>query len=126
VSAHDCSDGGLAVALAECCIAGGRGATVALAGPASSARRDALFGEAIGRVVLSLRPEAMSALAEIARRVAVPVQVIGSVGGDRLMISADHAPAGGARRSDAPWLDVAVADLRAAWEGEGGPRDAAR
>ena len=54
-SAHDCSDGGLAVALAECAIAGGLGADCANA--AWDGRRDAaLFGEAGARAVVSLDP----------------------------------------------------------------------
>ncbi|HLJ62034.1 MAG TPA: phosphoribosylformylglycinamidine synthase subunit PurL [bacterium] len=120
-SAHDCSDGGIAVALAECCIAGGRGATVTLAETNGSRPQEVLFGEGIGRIVLSLRPEAMSALAEVARRLTVPVQVIGAAGGDRLVIAGGRSPAepgATALRAGGPWLDVPVADLRAAWEPE--------
>ena len=58
-SAHDCSDGGLSVALAECCISAPdtrRGAVVKL--PLDASRRDALlFGESQSRVVLSVKPE---------------------------------------------------------------------
>ena len=71
-SAHDCSDGGLAVALAESCIAGGLGmkcdAGKALGAilAASGARWDAiLFGEAQSRIVVSLPPERLSALESI-------------------------------------------------------------
>ncbi len=61
VSAHDVSDGGLAVALAECCLAGGLGADVALDGPADDT---ALFGEAPGAgFVVSGSEEAVSAIA---------------------------------------------------------------
>ena len=55
-SAHDCSDGGLAVALAECCIANPesqRGAEVDLSSWAQLPSRAILFGESQGRVVLS-------------------------------------------------------------------------
>src|SRR5205814_8398259 len=48
-SAHDCAEGGLAVALAECCIAGGLGAEVRLPEP----NAETLFGEAPSRVILS-------------------------------------------------------------------------
>ena len=68
-SAHDCSDGGLAVALAESCIAGGLGVRCSAdtaAGAklaASGARWDAiLFGEAQSRIVVSLPPERLGAL----------------------------------------------------------------
>ena len=55
MSAHDCSDGGLAVALAECAVLGGFGfrGEAELAGRADAA----LFGEAQGRIVVSLVPE---------------------------------------------------------------------
>ncbi|MDM7999062.1 MAG: phosphoribosylformylglycinamidine synthase subunit PurL, partial [Dehalococcoidia bacterium] len=53
-SAHDCSDGGLAVALAECCIMGGHGAAVTLR---DKMRTDALlFGESQSRVIISTAP----------------------------------------------------------------------
>src|SRR5690606_1348943 len=55
-SAHDCSEGGLAVALAECCVADRTrpmGAMVDLSAWASLPQRALLFGEAQGRVLLS-------------------------------------------------------------------------
>src|SRR4029078_3510418 len=63
-SAHDCSDGGLAVALAECCVSGphaAHGAVVKLG--LGSLRRDALlFGESQSRIILSTRPDAVESL----------------------------------------------------------------
>jgi len=54
-SAHDCSDGGLAVALAEACLSSGRGATLCLSTPPE--RWDqALFGEGSSRIVVSVTP----------------------------------------------------------------------
>ena len=71
-SAHDCSDGGLAVALAESCIAGGLGVNCGAGKPlgaklaVSGARWDALlFGEAQSRIVVSLPPEQLSALENV-------------------------------------------------------------
>jgi phosphoribosylformylglycinamidine synthase len=90
-SAHDVSDGGLAVALAECCFTGPEpiGADVALA---DTIRADALlFGESTGT---------------LAAEHGVPVRRIGRTGGDRLRI----APGSG----DA-WIDAPVASLRARW-----------
>jgi len=85
-SAHDIAEGGLAVALAECCLAGGRGASVAL--PAGASPAVALFGEASGGFILSA-PQA--ALEELSRR--VPVSVLGTVGGEALTIAiGDRAP----------------------------------
>ena len=107
-SAHDCSDGGLAVALAECCMmhdapAGGRpahvGAAVRVPFPA---RKDlVLFGEDASRIVVSLPHRNVSRLEVIAREAGAPLVTLGAVGGDRLEIQ-------GA-------LSVPVADLARAW-----------
>ncbi|HET7456092.1 MAG TPA: phosphoribosylformylglycinamidine synthase subunit PurL [Gemmatimonadaceae bacterium] len=79
-SAHDCSDGGLGVALAECCIADPErrvGADVDLSPWSGLPLRALLFGEAQGRVVVSTR-EAADVLA-IARRHGVPARHVGAV-----------------------------------------------
>ena len=84
-SAHDCSDGGLAVALAECAIMGGVGVHASLG--AGDGRADALlFGELSSRVVVSTAPGQAAALEGLAARHAVPCQRIGVVGGTRLVI----------------------------------------
>ena len=86
-SAHDCSDGGLAVALAESCIAGGvgfhwagrggegRGRSTLPSSPAPFRGRwdAALFGEAQSRVIVSLRPERLGDLQMLASELEVPV-----------------------------------------------------
>jgi phosphoribosylformylglycinamidine synthase II len=79
-SAHDIAEGGIAVALAESCLAGGIGARVRLEAPLSDAEA-ALFGEAPGGFLLS-GPEA--GLRELGER--VPLQLIGTVGGEALAI----------------------------------------
>jgi phosphoribosylformylglycinamidine synthase subunit PurL len=86
-NAHDIAEGGLVVALAECCIAGGIGARVELP------ERFELFGEAPGTAYLVSGPEA--AVARIGK-------VIGRVGGDRLEVAGR--------------VDVAVSELAEAWE----------
>ncbi len=90
-SAHDCAEGGLAVALAECCITGPRrlGAEVDVPGGARLDER--LFGEAPSRILLSVAPEERARLEQIVREWAVPVTVLGRVGGDRLTIRVDGA-----------------------------------
>jgi phosphoribosylformylglycinamidine synthase subunit PurL len=114
-SAHDCAEGGLAVALAECCIVGGLGARVALS-PGHAERADAvLFGEGVGRVLVSLPAPQLPALLHLADRLNVPTQVLGSVGGDRLVIGADGDAVHG------PWIDASVDDLARAWRREPGP-----
>ncbi len=85
-SAHDCSDGGLAVALAESAIAGEIGASVEAD---FVGRLDAsLFGEAGGRAVVSLASDAADDLQRIACERDLVATRIGTVGGDRLRIGA--------------------------------------
>ena len=78
-SAHDCSDGGLAVALAECCIIGGMGfdGDLTLRGRWDAA----LFGEAQSRIVVSLAEERLPRLRTLAKETNVPVLVLGRSGG---------------------------------------------
>lgn len=117
-SAQDVAAGGLAVALAEAAIFGGRGARVRI-GVANSPAVE-LFGESPSRLVLSCRPKAVAALVGLARSYRLPVEEIGVVGGDRLVVELTGEGATGAaeergsRVADA--LDVAVADLRHVWE----------
>jgi phosphoribosylformylglycinamidine (FGAM) synthase-like enzyme len=84
-SAHDVGEGGIAVALAECCFGGAHlGARVAIEG---DMRRDALlFGESQSRMLLSLRRRNLSRLRDLARRDDMPVQVLGEVRGHSLVI----------------------------------------
>jgi phosphoribosylformylglycinamidine synthase len=80
-SAHDCSDGGLAVALAECCIMNReleRGATIDLSAWSALPERSLLFGEAQGRVIVTTTMP--DTLLRIANDHEVPAHVIGQVG----------------------------------------------
>ncbi|MBH0198566.1 MAG: phosphoribosylformylglycinamidine synthase subunit PurL [Nitrospira sp.] len=110
-SAHDCSDGGLAVALAESAMSGPDrplGAVVTLA--QGRFRKDAvLFGESQSRVVLSAKPAHRQAILDCARRAGVPVAVIGSVTGNRLVISLEG------ERPAAMVINVPVAVLYDRW-----------
>ena len=87
-SAHDCAEGGLAVALAECC-AGGPGpigARVEVPGPAF--RSDALlFGESQSRVLVSAAPDRLEAIRRVCAAYRVQSEVIGEVSGDTLVFS---------------------------------------
>jgi phosphoribosylformylglycinamidine synthase len=91
-SAHDCSSGGLAVALAECCMLGSPrrlGAQVSLPESESGVRMDArLFGESPSRIVMSATTANAERIRELATREGVPAQVLGAVGGDGLKIGA--------------------------------------
>jgi phosphoribosylformylglycinamidine synthase II len=86
-SAHDVSEGGLACALAECCIAGGVGARVDLAQLAERAGpKAALFGEGAGGVIVSCPREALAEIGQIAGE--TPLLELGETGGERLEIAA--------------------------------------
>ena len=86
-SAHDVSDGGLAVALAECCISHPEKPLGVRIEAHEVIRGDALlFSESQSRIVVSLKEENIERLKEIAARRNVPMQVIGSVGGSRFTI----------------------------------------
>jgi phosphoribosylformylglycinamidine synthase II len=100
-SAHDIAEGGLAVALAECCLAGGLGATVALS--SATPATDMLFGEAPGGFVVSGAQEAIAALSE-----RVPLQRLGSVGGEALSIELSDGRASAT-------LALALAELSSAY-----------
>ena len=81
-SAHDCSDGGLAVAIAESCILGGLGFTDAFD---ISGRWDAaLFGETQSRIIVSLPPQNLPHLQTLADDADVPIVYLGKVGGDTI------------------------------------------
>jgi phosphoribosylformylglycinamidine synthase len=85
-SAHDVSDGGLAVALAECAMQGGVGASIAL--DAAVRKSAQLFGESTGRAVISFAPEHEAAVRALAGEKGVPFSAAGWVGGDTLRIEA--------------------------------------
>jgi phosphoribosylformylglycinamidine synthase len=106
-SAHDCSDGGLAVALAECCFSSlnrpGLGANISL--------RDALpvnlalFSESPSRIIISFAAAARAEIENIAQRENCPLVLIGEVGGDVLQI----------RVGDATAISANVAELESSW-----------
>ncbi|MGP8000347.1 MAG: phosphoribosylformylglycinamidine synthase subunit PurL [Streptosporangiaceae bacterium] len=82
-AAHDLSEGGLAVALAESCLAGGLGCQVSMPGDPFTE----LFSESAARAMLAVRPGSEPALASLAARHRVPAQVLGAVGGTSLVIT---------------------------------------
>lgn len=89
-SAHDCSEGGLAVALAESTFdTGGLGVTVDLpaAGGDAFAVNATLFGESASRIVVSARAEQAASVLAAAKAAGVPASEIGRVGGDHITLS---------------------------------------
>jgi phosphoribosylformylglycinamidine synthase len=87
-SAHDCSDGGLAVTLAESAIAGNVGADLDLAPLVDAAGRidAALFGEGASRIVVQATSDRCAELIELARLRQVPCLRLGRAGGDVLRL----------------------------------------
>jgi len=81
-AAHDLSDGGLAVALAESCLRGRTGCTVRLPGDPFTW----LFSESAGRVIVAVRPGAEAAFDQLRAAHDVPGVTIGAVGGSELEV----------------------------------------
>jgi len=101
-SAHDISDGGLAVALAECCIGGPEKPLGVRVEMREMIRGDALlFSESQSRIVVSVAEENLAQLREVAAEQRVPMRAIGTAGSGRFAIQ--------------PLLQVPVEELRATW-----------
>jgi phosphoribosylformylglycinamidine synthase len=99
-SAHDCSEGGLAVTLAEASIGGGVGAEVEP--EPGLALHDWLFSESASRILVSAPQSALPELQRIAEDEHVPLARLGTVGGDALSVAGS--------------LSIPVAELRARYE----------
>lgn len=110
-SAHDCSEGGVAVALAESCISGPeRTVGAVVRSTRGRLRKDAvLFGESQSRVVVSAKPVHREAILNQAMRAGVPVEVIGTVSGERLIVSMED------EGSMEPVIDQPVSVLLDRW-----------
>ena len=103
-SAHDLSEGGLAVALAESTFGNLLGAEVEL--KTAGLRRDSLlFGESQSRVLVSLPQDRLACLQELAGQHQVPLQVLGRTGGDRLKVYLDGRQV----------INLRVEEMHAAW-----------
>jgi phosphoribosylformylglycinamidine synthase len=101
-SAHDVSDGGLGVTLAECCISGPEKPLGVRIETREMIRGDALlFSESQSRIVVSLAEQDLPQLEDIASQYNVPMQAIGTVGGTRLIVQ--------------PLLQLPVDELRSIW-----------
>ena len=100
-SAHDCSDGGLAVAVAESAVIGGLGFKGRL--PMEGRLDSALFGELQSRIVVSLAPENLPQLEKIASKHKVPLTKLGTVEGKHFAI--------------AGCLDLPLDEVGEAWRG---------
>ncbi|MGA7989440.1 MAG: phosphoribosylformylglycinamidine synthase subunit PurL [Candidatus Dormiibacterota bacterium] len=113
-SAHDCAEGGIAIALAESCLLGDIGAWIGIdeladlremgqLGGLIEREAGILFGESQSRFLISFAREALVRLHELAGRHSVPLRGLGSVGGERVCVTG--------------CLDVPLRDVRRAHEG---------
>ena len=102
-SAHDCAEGGMLVALAECCLLGNVGVRCPAVRPEAPLRLDAaFFGESQSRFVVSVASRAMPEMQSLARRHNVELSLLGLTGGDVLEFEGQ--------------LKLSLAELREAWE----------
>jgi len=106
-SAHDTSEGGLAVAIAECCISkGGRENIGAKIDMDDDMRSDILlFGETQSRIVITVEQGRITDIEMQARDMDVPCRVIGRVGGESLII----------RHNSSVLIDTPVPELEEVW-----------
>ena len=104
-SAHDCSEGGLAVALAECCFNPEKlfGVEIGLKAGDTPATR-LLFNESQSRIVISVAPENLQKTISIFQEEQIPFQQLGRVGGNQLRIRVGS--------EEFSWL---IADLHDDW-----------
>ena len=106
LSAHDCSDGGLAVALAECAFsADGIGCDVVVP-ESENGIPTALFGETSSQVVVSVRKDNVQDVRGAATAAGVACQVLGQTGGRHLRFRVDGNIA----------IDVSVDEAMNVWE----------
>ncbi len=116
-SAHDCADGGLAVALAECCFSSlnrkAVGAEANLTGELSEA--ELLFAETPSRIVISFADSNTEAIQAITEREGVPLTMLGRVGGDQLRIAVNgvETVATTVAQLEASWRDALPRKLQA-------------
>ena len=104
-SAHDCADGGMAVALAEKALPAGMGARINLASAGLFAEH-VLFGEDSSRILVSCDPGNVSRIKEVGAKHGIAVEVIGETIPDKLEISLDGKVA----------VSATVSELSAAYE----------
>ena len=95
-TAHDCSEGGLGVALAEMCIGGRCGAEIDIDGTGDASLWARLWGESLGRIVVAVAPHNNSAFLEHMKGVSKTIlgqvtagQYLHIVDGDDVVLSSD-------------------------------------
>lgn len=113
-SAHDLSEGGFGVALAECCVSGSVGAEVSVEADIAADRF--LFSESAGRALVSVDKGDLDTLLGIADEMGVPALAIGEVGGEALRITYSQAIGDTVGRGAETVIAVPIAQLASAYE----------
>ncbi|MFL2640601.1 MAG: phosphoribosylformylglycinamidine synthase subunit PurL [Dehalococcoidia bacterium] len=101
-SAHDVSEGGLIVAIAESCIMGNMGASISEPLPKEASLDSCLFAETPGRIVVSVSQTVANEFKSLAMESQIPIYSLGVVSGDKLKWAGT--------------IDVSLESLREAWE----------
>ena len=109
-AAHDCAEGGLAVALAESCVTGTRATGTAGIGcevtlPTGRRLDETLFGEGPSRVLVTVEPARQREFEALMAESAIPWRWIGMTGGERLSVRVERGVL----------VDVAVDRIEHAW-----------
>jgi len=100
-SAHDCSEGGLAIALAECCIVGKIGAEITFE-TTFMPPHYLLFSESQSRILVSLKKDKLDDLEKLASYNGVTFSILGKVGGGSLQIN--------------NWINISISSLESEWK----------
>ena len=105
-SAHDCSEGGLAVTLSESCISNKDRKIGAVIDLNENMRSDALlFGETQSRIIITASPAKIDSLKNVLEGYKIPYTLIGKVGGERLIIN----------NNSSRLIDISIDNLNNAW-----------
>lgn len=106
-SAHDCADGGLAVALSECCFSSlnreAFGADIDITGEYDIVTR--LFSETPSRIIISFDQALLGDIEEVVAAAGCPMTLLGNVGSDRLRIESDGEEV----------IELDIAEMETAW-----------
>ncbi len=115
-SAHDISDGGLAVSLAECCISKGVGASVALSESQDPLYQ--LFAEDPSRIVVSVPANCLAEAGRVAAKYEIQAQQIGTTGGNGLKVSLEESGSvsGEGSGREPVLFELSVSELRLPFE----------
>lgn len=103
-SAHDCAEGGLAVAIAESCIGGNLGAAITGEDKKHLTAVEWLFSETQSRIIISVKEDDVEQVMKEAESYQIPATVLGTVGGPQLIIDSCN-------------LQVPIAELEKKWRG---------